>query len=78
VATDPRRRRGGAERLAVGLAAAMLASQTIRALLFAVSPLDQATYLGVVALLLVVAAMASGAPAWRAPRVDPAVTLRGE
>jgi putative ABC transport system permease protein len=48
------------------------------ALLFGVSRLDPVTYLGVVALLLGVSAVACWVPAWRASRVDPAVTMRGE
>jgi len=60
----------------IGLAGAAAASQTIAAMLFAVSPLDPVTYLAVVALLAVVASIACGIPAWRAARVDPAMTLR--
>src|SRR5262245_3031461 len=60
----------------IGLAGAAAAGQAIAAMLFAVSPLDPVTYLGVVILLALVAAIACGIPAWRAARVDPAVTLR--
>jgi putative ABC transport system permease protein len=60
----------------IGLAGAAAASQTISVMLFAISPLDPATYLAVIALLTVVAAIACGIPAWRAARVDPVVTLR--
>jgi putative ABC transport system permease protein len=62
----------------VGLVAAAVASRALGTLLFGVTRLDPATYLGVVALLLLVSAIASGAPAWRAARVDPALTLREE
>jgi ABC-type lipoprotein release transport system permease subunit len=47
-------------------------------MLFGVSRLDPATYLGVTALLSAVSLGACGAPAWRAARVDPAITLRAE
>jgi putative ABC transport system permease protein len=62
----------------IGLAGAAAASQAIAAMLFRVSRLDPATYLGVIALLLGVAALACWIPAWRAARVDPAITLRAE
>jgi ABC-type antimicrobial peptide transport system permease subunit len=64
--------------IALGLVGATAASRGIAAMLFGVSRLDPVTYLAVVALLLVVAAVASGVPAWRAARVDPAITLRSE
>jgi len=62
----------------IGLIGAGLASQVIVTLLFGVSRLDPVTYFGVVALLLGVAAIASWVPAWRAARIDPAITLRAE
>jgi putative ABC transport system permease protein len=62
----------------IGLAGAALASRALVTLLFNVSHLDPVTYAGVVALLVAVALLASLAPAWRASRVDPAITLRAE
>jgi ABC-type lipoprotein release transport system permease subunit len=47
-------------------------------MLFGISPLDPATYAGVIAVLGGVALLACGVPAWRAARVDPATTLRTE
>ena len=64
--------------VAIGLAGAAAASQTIEAMLFGVSRLDPLTYLSVVALLAVVSTIACAVPAWRAVRVDPASTLRAE
>ena len=64
--------------VAIGLGIALLASRGLSAMLFGVSRLDPATYVGVIALLVGVAALASGMPAWRAAQVDPATTLRAE
>jgi len=62
----------------VGLAGAALASRALITLLFGVSQLDPVTYLGVIALLFAVSGIACWVPAWRAARVDPAITLRAE
>jgi putative ABC transport system permease protein len=62
----------------IGLVGAVIASQALITLLFGVSRLDPVTYLGVIALLLGVSAVACWVPAWRAARVDPAITLRAE
>jgi putative ABC transport system permease protein len=62
----------------LGLAGAMVASRALITLLFGVSRLDPITYLGVIAMLAGVSAMAAWAPAWRAARVDPTVTLKTE
>jgi putative ABC transport system permease protein len=62
----------------IGLGAAVLATRAIATLLFGVSRLDPITYLGVATLLLGVSGIACWVPAWRAARVDPAVTLRAE
>ncbi len=64
--------------VAIGLAGAAVASRLIVTLLFGISRLDPVTYLGVIALLGGVAALACTVPAWRAARVDPVSTLRAE
>jgi putative ABC transport system permease protein len=64
--------------VAAGLCGAAAASSALVSLLFGVSRLDPAAYLGVVALLAVVSAVACWVPAWRAARVDPSITLRAE
>lgn len=64
--------------VAIGLCGAAAASRALVTLLFGVSRLDPATYIGVIALLAGVSAIACGVPAWRAARVDPAITLRAE
>jgi putative ABC transport system permease protein len=64
--------------IAIGLVGSAAASRVLGSLLFGVSPLDPATYAAVVVLLVGVALMASAPPAWRAARIDPAITLRAE
>jgi putative ABC transport system permease protein len=64
--------------LVLGLLGAMVASQGIAAMLFGISPLDPLTYIGVIAMLGVVSALACAVPAWRAARIDPIVALRYE
>jgi hypothetical protein len=60
----------------IGLAGAFGLSRLIASLLFGVRPADTATMIGVVALVLLVAALACLRPAWRASRLDPNVVLR--
>jgi len=62
----------------IGVAGAVMASQALVTMLFGVSRLDPVTYGAVVLLLTLVSAVASAIPAWRAARVDPAITLRAE
>jgi ABC-type antimicrobial peptide transport system permease subunit len=64
--------------VALGLVLAWAASRSLAALLFELPPLDPVTYASVVALLLAVSAVACWGPAWRAARLDPAITLRAE
>ena len=64
--------------IAIGLAAAIAATQALLSLLFSVSRLDPLTYVGVIALLIAMSAIACSVPAWRAAQVDPAITLRAE
>ncbi len=63
---------------ALGVIGALLGTSAIRTLLFGVSRLDAATYVGVIALLGFVSVLACWLPAWRASRVDPVITLRAE
>lgn len=62
----------------IGVIGAALASRAIATLLFGVTRLDPVTYISVLALLVSVSALACWVPAWRAARVDPAITLRSE
>ncbi|HKG92852.1 MAG TPA: ABC transporter permease [Gemmatimonadaceae bacterium] len=64
--------------VAVGLAAALAATRTLRGLLYATSPTDPATFAAVSLLVLAVAVIAAYLPARRAARVDPMVALRSE
>jgi putative ABC transport system permease protein len=64
--------------VAVGTIAALVLSQTLRKMLFAIEPTDPATFLAVAAVLIAVALFASYLPARRATRVDPVVALRAE
>ncbi len=64
--------------IALGTAGALALTGLLRGLLYGVEPTDPATFAGVVAVLLAVAALASGIPAWRATRVDPLEALRYE
>jgi putative ABC transport system permease protein len=64
--------------IVIGMAGAVVASQALVTLLFGISRLDATTYLGVIALLTGVSAIACGMPAWRAARVPPSLALRSE
>src|SRR5580658_8126537 len=64
--------------LVLGLAASLEVGQLMRDLLYEVRPLDPAVFAGVVALVLVVAALACFVPARRASRLDPMQALRAE
>jgi predicted permease len=64
--------------LVAGLALSIATTRIMEGLLFGVAPTDLATIVGAVALLTIVALLASWIPARRAARVDPAVALRLE
>ncbi|HUE88086.1 MAG TPA: ABC transporter permease [Vicinamibacterales bacterium] len=62
----------------LGLVLAALASRLLTSMLFGVEPLDTWTFVMVTIVLALMATVSTAGPAWRATRVDPAVTLRGE
>jgi ABC-type antimicrobial peptide transport system permease subunit len=64
--------------VAAGTIAAAVVGRVLTALLFGVRPLDPVALAAPAALLLFVALAACAAPALRAVRVDPAVSLRVE
>ena len=64
--------------VALGLAAAAAFTSYLEGMLFALTPLDPATFAAVTVLFTVVALIASYVPARRATRVDPLVALRAE
>jgi putative ABC transport system permease protein len=64
--------------LAVGMIAAAALTRYLSTLLYAVKPLDPITFVAVPVVLIVTAAIAVAAPAWRAARVDPVVAFRAE
>ncbi len=56
----------------------MMTSRLLETLLYGITPADPTTYVGVIVLLVGVAAVACGVPARRAAAVDPVITLRSE
>jgi predicted permease len=62
--------------LALGMAASRALTGTLESLLFGVTPGDPVTFVGIAALLIVVAALAGYFPARRASCIDPMVALR--
>ncbi len=61
-----------------GLLVAIAASGFLRSRLYGVTPADPVTFVIVVAVMGVVAALACFVPARRAARVDPVIALRAE
>jgi putative ABC transport system permease protein len=64
--------------LGIGLLAALAMSRTIQSLMVGINTTDPLTYAGIIILFALVALAACALPAWRATRVDPAVSLRYE
>ncbi len=63
---------------AIGIAGAFALNKFIASELYGVKPTDPVTFLGVSVLMLAVACLACGIPAWRAMRTDPTIALRHE
>jgi len=66
----------GAIGVGVGLAAAVLLTRALEKFVYGVSTLDPATFAAVSVLLILVAAIASVVPAWRAVVLNPTTALR--
>lgn len=64
--------------LAIGIAAAVWASQWIEPLLYGVSGRDPGVHGGAAGMLLVVALLAAALPAWHAARIHPTEALRDD
>jgi ABC-type antimicrobial peptide transport system permease subunit len=62
----------------VGIAAAAGATRALESLLFGVERFDPLICASAVAALLSVSLLACYAPAWRAARIDPSITLRAQ
>ena len=62
--------------IVVGAALALAAARAMSGFLFGISPFDPLTFIAIALLMLVVTALASLLPAWRAARADPAIVLR--
>ena len=68
--------RGMVAGLALGLLVSLACGPVLRSYLFGLHPLDPLAYGSVIALLISAASIATLAPALRACRIDPAMTLR--
>jgi putative ABC transport system permease protein len=64
--------------VSLGLAGVVSSTHFLRSLLFEVNPLDPATLVSVICVLLMVSAIACCLPALRATNADPASVLREE
>ena len=61
-----------------GLAGSLALTRTMRGLLYGISPVDFVSFAAAVAVLVLVATLATYAPSHRAARIDPAAALRSE
>lgn len=64
--------------IGIGTVVSVVATQTVRGLLFGVTPSDPVTFAVMLAVLMVVAAAAGYLPALRASRVNPTLALRAD
>jgi predicted permease len=64
--------------LVIGLAVSAAAARLIRSMLYETEPFDWMVFAAVAGTLLVIAALACMAPAWRASRLNPVQALRAE
>jgi putative ABC transport system permease protein len=64
--------------IALGLAGAAAVTRYVQGMLFGLTPLDPATFIGVAVVFALVATVAAAIPARRATKVDPLTALRAE
>jgi ABC-type antimicrobial peptide transport system permease subunit len=64
--------------IVAGLVAFLALGRFLRGMLVGVTPKDPVTLVGVTVAILIVSAVASWLPAWRASRIDPLEALRAE
>jgi ABC-type antimicrobial peptide transport system permease subunit len=64
--------------VAIGLLLALGVTRLLRVVLLGVSPSDPLTFVGIVLVLTIAAALGCAVPARRAMKVDPMVALRYE
>jgi putative ABC transport system permease protein len=64
--------------MSVGLVLALAATRVLSFVLYGVSSIDPATYIGISIIFIALALLASYIPARRASSVDPVVALRYE
>lgn len=64
--------------LVLGVGGALFLSGLVQGFLFGVDPWDPGTFVGVTALLMAAAVLASWVPAFRGTRVDPIIAMRAE
>jgi putative ABC transport system permease protein len=62
----------------LGILGSLLAGRLVATLLFGVTTVDPVTLAGVIAVLAIVAMLASWLPARRAARIDPLIAIRGD
>jgi predicted permease len=70
--------RPAASGLLLGTIGAAVSAELMQSELFGVQPLELPIFAAVIFLVLTIATVACALPAWRASRLDPATTLRGE
>jgi putative ABC transport system permease protein len=66
------------EGIVAGIAGGLAGTRLLETMLFEVKPNDPVVSVGVVVILIAITLAACALPAWRASRIDPAVTLRSE
>jgi ABC-type antimicrobial peptide transport system permease subunit len=62
----------------IGLAGSWLLTPVLRSWLYEIEPGDPLTFIGLAALLVAIALIATAIPARRATKVDPVIAMRAE